>query len=149
MINAHFVYQTLRQELLNSYERTVTLTTFAFTATGALVGYALSANEPGSQLAHASYPFIFLLPLLILGLLIVQLTNSLYTIFTISGYIRIFIESEYEIPKWETDIGAFRFYLRKKKPFKMLTPYNPLTFFSDFLYALAAFLMVELTRFSG
>ena len=78
---------------METYARQVNLVTFAFTATVALIGYNLTAGN--------SNPAIFLLPLLILALLLVQLNNSLYTIFTISIYIRVFIEHRYCIAQDE------------------------------------------------
>ena len=63
-MKAEDVYQSLREELLEAYKRQVNLVAFAFTATGALIGYAFNAQT--------DKPRIFLLPLLILGLLLVK-----------------------------------------------------------------------------
>jgi hypothetical protein len=128
-MNPEVVYQSLREELLGAYTRQVNLVAFGFTATVALIGYNFTATKPNA--------WLFLLPLLILGLLFVQLNNTIYTIFTISIYIRVFIEREYDLPRWETNISALRSYLRDKKPFKLLRPYNPVTMFDGLLYALA------------
>lgn len=139
-MNAEAVYQALRQELLEAYTRQVNLVAFAFTATGALIGYALittTSNTTGT----APTSLIFLLPLLVLALLFVQLNNTIYTIFTISVYIRVFIERKYDIPKWEIRISDLRSRLRKNKPFKSLRPYNPVTMFDAALYAIATALM--------
>ena len=108
------------------------LAAFAFTASAAIIGYGFNVQEPK--------PLIFLLPLLILGLLVVQLNNSVYTIFTISVFVRVFIEPEDEIPKWETNIGALRTLLRKK-PFEGLKSYNPITVLNAAIYVIVAALM--------
>ncbi len=132
-MNPEIVYQTLRQELLEAYTRQVNLVSFAFTASVALIGYSLVASTPN--------PLVFLLPLLILALLLVQLNNTGYTIFTISVYIRVFIERRYNIPPWETQISTLRSVLRKTRPFDPLRPYSPVTLYDTVLYAVAATVM--------
>ena len=126
-MNTIAVYQTLRQELLDSYNREVNLATFAFTATAAFIGYGFTAQNPS--------PLVFLLPLLILALLFVQLNNSILTIFSISVYIRVFIEAESNSPKWKTTISALRDALRKQGRF------NPLKWLTEVHFSIAAILM--------
>jgi hypothetical protein len=84
------VYETLRQELLDAYHRQINVVTFTFTATAAIIGFAFTAHNP----------MIFLLPILILWLCLVQLNNTMYSVFTISVYIRKFIESTNDFPRW-------------------------------------------------
>jgi hypothetical protein len=127
-MNPDLVYESLRQELLNLYDREVKMVTFTFTVTAVLIGYGFASKNS----------LAFLLPVPILALLLVQLNNWLYTIFTISVYIRVYIEPEHSIPKGETDIGTLRDKLRKEKPFDELKNYNPLTVFAARLYADAA-----------
>lgn len=119
-------YQSLRQELLDSYNREVNLAAFTFTAASAAIGYGFTAQNTN--------PIIFLLPVLILGLLLVQINNSIYTILSVSVYIRIFIEDGSD-RKWERAISTLRSILRKRKR------YNPLTLFTEIHYAVAAIVM--------
>jgi hypothetical protein len=124
------VYQSLRQELLDTYARQLTLIAFAFTATTAVWGYAINAQRP----------FLLLLPLIILWLALMQLNNGLYTVFTISVYLREHIESVSEIAKWEQDISSLRSYLRKhwnEPPLSPLRRFNPITSLDTHHYAVA------------
>ena len=124
-MEAESVYQTLRQELLETYTRQVNLVAFAFTATVALIGYALATMAPGTTGALSGAPvsltgstsLMFLLPLLILALLFVQLNNTIFTIFNISIYIRAFIEPRYNIPKWEIRIVVCALIFVNTNPF--------------------------------
>jgi hypothetical protein len=61
----------------------------------------------------------------------------MYTIFTISVYIRNFIEPKYNIPKWETEINALRAHLRMTKPFEPLSWINPIISLDQYHYARA------------
>jgi hypothetical protein len=101
----------------------VNLTTFSFTLTTFFLGYGFNIQHPN--------PLIFLLPILVLALLLVKISNSIYIIFTISVYIRVFLESD-PASKWETNISNFRANLRKQKHF------NPLTLFSELHFAVSA-----------
>jgi hypothetical protein len=121
------VYDSLRQELLSTYGRQVNLIAFTFTATAALIGYGFSAQKP----------VIFLLPIIIFWLALVQLNNNLYGIFTISVYIRKSIEASNNFARWEQDISALREFLRTKKPFELLKDFNPLTTFEAHNYSRA------------
>lgn len=93
-------YQTLRQEILDSFTREVNLIALGFTATAAIIGYGFTLPKPP--------PLLFLTPILILTLIFLQLINSIFSILTISVYIRVFLEDESNSPYWETTISGLR-----------------------------------------
>jgi len=121
-------YKTLRQEILDWYTREVNLITFGFTATAAILGYGFTAQGTNPN----PNPLVFLVPILILGLILVQLNNSISSILTISVYIRVFIECKSDGPKWETTIDALRNHFRKQKRFHLVT------LLTEIQYALAS-----------
>ena len=128
------VYQSLRQELLDAYHWQTNLVTLTLTVTGAIIGFGFTSD---SQI-----PLIFLLPLLIIWLSLMQLANSLYTVFTISVFIRKFIEAKSDVAKWETEISSLRRHLRgNKKDFKPLQRFNPITTLYVYQYGRALFWM--------
>src|SRR5690242_7834321 len=114
-------YQTLRNELLREYEREGNITTLAFTATAAIVGWGFTSQ--------GADPIVYLLPLLLLALLLFHLINTLSTILRISVYIRVFIESNKRTGQyWETAISALRHKLRQER---RLNPFTEVIF-ADF-----------------
>jgi hypothetical protein len=131
-VNTSTVYESLRQEILDTYNRQVNLVTFAFTAAAALMGFGFTAKDATS--------LVFLLPLVLMALLMVQLDNSIYNILTLSVYIRVVLERQNDMPKWETDIGNLREHLRdtKSEAPKLLKPFNPVTLFDSLVFAASA-----------
>ena len=104
-MNQELEYQSLRDELLREQDREFNLISFSFTATAALIGFALSTDVPQS--------LIFLTPLIILTFTLLELNNLLYSALTKAVYLR-FIESENEDLYWEHVIDGYRNLLRGK-----------------------------------
>jgi hypothetical protein len=125
------VYETLRQEILDMYHRQINLVTFTFTATAAILSFGFTAKNP----------MIFLLPIVILWLSLMQLSNSMYSVFTISIYIRKSIEGTTDVAKWEQDISSLRTYLRERRPISALRYFNPIISFDVYHYAKAIIVM--------
>ncbi|HEX9989078.1 MAG TPA: hypothetical protein VGE45_11455 [Chloroflexia bacterium] len=137
-------YQTLRQELLDSYTREVNIVTFGFTATAAIIGFGFTTQSPPSLTA-----LIFLVPLLMLALILLQVNNSIYTILTISVYIRVFFEEdENNGLHWERTISDLRTSLRhniftRKPQTKTRRPFHllPVTLLTELWYLVASVAM--------
>lgn len=121
-------YKTLRQEILDWYTREVNFVAFGFTATAAILGYGFTSHSTNPN----ANPLVFLVPILVLGLILVQLNNSISSILTISVYIRVFIECKSDGPKWETTIDTLRNHFRKQKRFRLVT------ILTEIQYALAS-----------
>jgi hypothetical protein len=130
-MDSKMVYESLRQELLETYNRQINMITFTFTATIVILGYGFSEKSP----------LIFLLPIIILWLSFMQLNNTMYGVFTISVYIRKSIEGRNNIPKWEQDISELRAYLRERRPIPPLKYFNPIISFDAYHYAKAIIVM--------
>lgn len=100
-------YESLRQEILEDKEREFNIITFSFTATAALIGFGFSTNP--------KEPLMFLTPLPILTMALIQLKNVLYSSLTKAVHIRIVIESGNPELNWEHCINTYRNILRSKK----------------------------------
>jgi len=91
---------SLRQEILQLSERRRNTTTFAITATVAIIGLGMQSQS------HKS--LIMLIPLIILFFAGIQMASLYYSTLRIATYIRKFIEPENENLHWETYMCAYR-----------------------------------------
>ncbi len=91
-------YKTLRAEILLLLNRELTLVSFTFTATAAILGFAFSQG----------ISLLFLVPLLMLRLVLFQLNDSARSVARISAYIRIFLEPNDPGLNWETRMDDLR-----------------------------------------
>lgn len=97
-------YKSLRTEILQLLEREVRLVIFSFTATAAILGFAFTQQRPLREGA----PLLFLIPLLVLTLVLLQLNDTARSLVRIAVYIRIFLELNDPALNWETKMNELR-----------------------------------------
>lgn len=99
--NCDIEYQSLRQEILDRFNREFNTVSLGLTATVAIAGYGLSQVDKN--------PYLFLTPVVILAATCLQLVQSHYSILRIATYIRVRIEAQPDEPKkWETCLSKLR-----------------------------------------
>jgi hypothetical protein len=101
-------YKSLRIEILQLLNRELRLIIFSFTATAAILG--VSFTQAGS---FQEGSLLFLVPLVILTLLLLQLNDIAHSVVRIASYIRIFLESNGPALNWETRMDKLRGAMRR------------------------------------
>lgn len=116
-------YESLRQEILELFQREFQSITIGLTAVGAILGFGLS--QP------AANPYFSLIPIIILSLVLLQLKQCHYSILHIAVYIRIRYTPLRDtdcLHTWESFMHHLRMLASEEKK------YNPLTSFSMIHY---------------
>ena len=92
-------YQSLRQEILEQFNREFNTISIGLSSAVVIVGYGITQKSP----------YLFFVPLLVLALTLIQFTQSHYTILRIATFIRVCIEKrEGEIKSWKTCMHKYR-----------------------------------------
>jgi hypothetical protein len=91
-------YKALRGTIDQHVNSNLKIFVFAVTATGALIGYALTSTKP----------LVFLTPLIILIPSVYIILGQLYHLFRIAAYIRVVLETQLGGIKWETNWAKVR-----------------------------------------
>jgi hypothetical protein len=91
-------YESLRQEILGDKDREFNIINFGFTATAGLIGLGFTTGQS----------LIFLTPLVVLTMALIQIKNVLYSSLTKAVHIRVAIESRNPDLNWEQCINRHR-----------------------------------------
>lgn len=127
MMHNECEYQSLRQEILELFQREYQSVTVGLTATGAILGYGLSQDSTVS--------LFFLIPLVILSLVLMQLKQCHDSILQIAVYIRM----RYEKDK-KNELGFYweSYMYRQRELSSEIRDYNPVTSFTMINYFVLA-----------
>lgn len=106
-------YNELRAELLQLSQSRLSVTTFAITATVALLGFGVQSDK------HQS--LIMLAPLMVLVLAAIQMITQAFSTMRVATYIRLQIESADEQLNWETYMRQYRAEVRAQPDLRRLS----------------------------
>ena len=105
-------YESLRQEILELFDREFSAVTVGLTAAGAIIGFGLTQDKPNA--------LIFLAPLFVLSLTLLQLKQCHYSIIQIAVYIRENLENK----GWESYMSFQRGLPKNRNPEDFITSFT-------------------------
>jgi hypothetical protein len=98
-------YESLRREILGDKDREFNIINFGSTATAGLIGLGFTTGQS----------LIFLTPLVVLTMALIQVKNVLYSSLTKAVHIRVVIESRTPDLNWEQCINRHRENVRNRR----------------------------------